>query len=82
MKPATKLPWDQIAMAVFESHGEKKVAQCSSTADASYVRHACNAYPKLVEVLKEAIADLCNTGAPQDWIENYTQFLDELGEEA
>lgn len=70
MKPATELPWDQLAHAVYEKNGDKKVAQCTRTADASYVRHACNAYPKLVEALRV----IAQKNAAEDSTEGFNEW--------
>jgi hypothetical protein len=68
MKPATKLPWHiglkQAERIVYDATGW---AVCNATVyhvkedaddckkNAAYIAHACNAYPKLVEALREIV---------------------------
>jgi hypothetical protein len=67
MKPSTPLPWREFQgeeswdiigangdhIACMEPHEEERTAEQS--ADAPYIAHAANAYPKLVEALRENI---------------------------
>lgn len=82
MKPATPLPW-KFAAAVQNNGpnyfvvgtgrwGEPSAADCAREADAAYVAHAANAYPRLVEVLR-ALADSSHGGM------SAARFLDDAG---
>jgi hypothetical protein len=48
--------------------------------DAHYIAHAANAYPKLVEALKEAKSDLAESASLQAAYFNADALLRELGE--
>jgi len=50
-KPATPLPWRQKTFAVLDA-GDEGVAETYERGDTSYIAHACNHYPELVEALK------------------------------
>lgn len=61
-KPATPLPWDWMSndkeggagIVVLRSDGQiEEVAADATRADAAYIVHACNAYPRLVAALRE-----------------------------
>lgn len=54
-KPATPLPWRQKTFAVLDA-GDEGVAETYERGDTSYIAHACNHYPELVEALKELVA--------------------------
>lgn len=66
MKPKNPLPWepDEIGdtggenpVGVYNIYSERnRVAEYLNEGDAKYIAHACNAYPKLVEALREMVA--------------------------
>jgi hypothetical protein len=62
-KPASELPWEVVKEIVCWSPSDdelEEVAVCTKLAhckaDASYIAHAANAYPKLVEALKRIVS--------------------------
>ena len=67
MKPATALPWtiEQIGVTDAGPRGvdgvfdigplERRISTVAGLEDAAYIAHACNAYPKLVEALREIV---------------------------
>ncbi len=95
-KPATPLPW--IGWTARKHHqvwGDNRnrliaeVRQLSgpngfeSSQDAAYIAHAANAYPKLVEALKGALAALEFNGLLSDQYDAHSKrraLLAELGE--
>jgi hypothetical protein len=98
IKPATSLPWHEYEVAGINrwriANSEYTVASATSTgvrerdeANASYIAHAANAYPKLVEALR-LIRDLTYTDAEGPELRNQnarnhcraSDLLRELGE--
>jgi hypothetical protein len=88
-EPETPLPWQntgdvdnsQVYRDVFRVRegGADFVAEaCISTQDASYIVHACNAYPKLVEFLQRIASESRVAG----WVttRDAIELLKELGE--
>ena len=85
MKPGTPLPWKVGCLSPCRypfypiASGEHNVAQVQiyarggSKIDAAYIVHAANAYPRMVEELRAALATAENAGA-------ITALLRELGE--
>lgn len=75
MTPESPLPWTlEDAIVITDGRYVIDVGDCNmSLVDAAYVVHACNAYPKLIAVLKH-----CARGY-QD--EDAEQLLGELGED-
>lgn len=59
IKPATPLPWKRVANGRVLSIPDYGQVTSSDTypRDAAYIVHACNAYPKLVEALREWLAN-------------------------
>lgn len=53
-KPATPLPWRQKTFAVLDA-GDEGVAETYERGDTSYIAHACNHYPELVEALRNMV---------------------------
>ena len=81
--PATPLPYitnkrEEVAAA----NDFRTVARCvhasNAPQDAAYIVHAANAYPKLVEALKEAIA---TTSPDSAFLESRVALLRSLGED-
>lgn len=96
MKPATPLPWNVPAKYPRYVEGGSLQGVCKTysasvgggdSQDASYIAHATNAYPKLVEALRELMLrcdgpeGICKDG---DNIQTHNAhgLLRELGEEA
>jgi hypothetical protein len=50
--PATPLPWEHSMQYVQAVEGHMSLAHCYGGGNSSYIAHACNAYPKLVEALR------------------------------
>jgi hypothetical protein len=59
--PATSLPWAEpvnYGASKFEIQGQNsRLATIDKLPDAAYIVHAANAYPKLVEALRETLRD-------------------------
>lgn len=84
--PATPLPWIADARALiardnytFAIVGNPATEVVDDQSDARYIAHACNAYPRLVEAVRELL----------DWADSKDQrvisiraILRELGEDA
>lgn len=86
MKPATPLPWKTLADIVVSVGGKSEITVADfmgalepRLANSAYAAHACNAYPKLVEALREACFDLRRHEATVSASEA-EQVLRELGE--
>ncbi len=91
--PATPLPWETLPAArsnlVHVETSTDHAPVCSlpkaRADDAAYIAHAANAYPKLVEALRDAANGLDTTGqtTPQSNAarNNARALLRELGEE-
>ena len=92
-KPATPLPWriGQVSPARFPAYpvigGEHIVADVSirarggSDKDAAYIAHACNAYPRLMDMVR----DLLYSAVPETFgdkpvVRDARALLAELGE--
>lgn len=59
-KPSTSLPWETIKLpGYYGVVNEQDLRACESqdSKDAAYIVHAANAYPKLVEALRETLRD-------------------------
>lgn len=57
-RPATALPWHDIGINwVQPREGEVNTPRENLTADYLYLLHAANSYPRLVEALRELLAD-------------------------
>lgn len=59
-QPATPLPWTQPNRTSMKLHpvdggGRHGFVVATQKQDAAYITHAANAYPKLVEALRDAI---------------------------
>jgi hypothetical protein len=95
MKPATKLPWhlglkqaerivyDATGWAVCNAtvyHGKEDAGDCQK--NAAYIAHACNAYPKLVEALREQISQYIGDFGPDHPATKIRVLLAELGEQS
>lgn len=69
VKPATALPWDWDSQRTYDGDNYPYIPECSFIAgligltgnyegdsqDCAYVKHACNAYPKLVAALRDVL---------------------------
>ena len=76
-KPETPLPWwsntSSIIPRIFgPEHGLRGNADQvpANGKDAAYIVHACNAYPRLVEALRNAVADADRAQQGQ-WISRF-----------
>jgi hypothetical protein len=86
--PATPLPWFDCSMNwVRQVDREPNAPQRNMAQDSLYAAAACNAYPKLVEALREAINSLDDLmRAPkvkhfrQEEATRFASLLRELGE--
>jgi hypothetical protein len=91
MKPATPLPWHrglkQAEQIVYDAkgwaianatvyHGEADKDECK--ANAAYIAHACNAYPRLVEAINAALKELADLDKRSQEAE-YTELDDVWG---
>ena len=77
MKPETELPWEDNGNEIVAASDRFcGIAGAVDGEDAAYIVHACNAYPKLVEALKEVAASSYGQR------HNAIALLRELGEEA
>ena len=84
-KPATALPWEVDEEATVCGNNSavaftRRRESAYMDEDAAYIAHACNAYPKLVEALREAIGGMEDFGAG-DMRSRAIAALRELGEE-
>jgi hypothetical protein len=55
--PESELPWvydARLKQIIFGEHYGVTEAKQVSEDDATYIVHACNAYPKLIEMVREA----------------------------
>ena len=88
-KPATPLPWksvqaDQGSFSTFWILDEEREDADVDDQNADYIAHAANAYPKLVEALRNALEQIDHQAASAaGWpdSENARILLRELGEE-
>jgi hypothetical protein len=83
--PGTPLPWrvsPAKASEVQQASGVWSIGTMGTdgAANAAYIAHCANAYPRLVEALKEAKADLAESDALQAAYFNADALLRELGE--
>jgi hypothetical protein len=77
--PATPLPWKVVDASVFSGKAKVCIAVEYPNGDsAAYIAHAANAYPKLVEALRE---ELFNFGDRVKAHERHRALLRSLGEE-
>ena len=96
MKPSTPLPWAVNRCGIYDGDGgllsatgDDDTAPEDQLANAAYIVHACNAYPRLVEALRNGIEDSCpplpkNHRALSDgpkWVVEARALLRELGED-
>jgi hypothetical protein len=89
-QPAIRLPWTAVANEVIARGNkiDRGIATASGPKeagdkDAAYIAHACNAYPKLVEELREADArERISKRIPNDFETNISSLLRALGEAA
>lgn len=57
-KPSTSLPWEPIKLPGHYgvvNEQDLRVCESQDSEDAAYIVHAANAYPKLVEALRNAL---------------------------
>ena len=88
MKPATPLPWNMqdggrsnLAHVEAEADGAQVCSiNKKRVADAGYIMHAANAYPRLVEALRACLIDMQPGVDYADHIVNGHALLRELGE--
>lgn len=90
-KPATPLPWivnkkDEICSAK-DFYDVAKFVRYAGAQDAAYAAHACNAYPRLVAALRDAMsyADYCANNGGQQADRDHARFsalLADIGEDA
>lgn len=90
MKPATSLPWivwnDETGCLIQEeqcefTHVPTSVAEVyRDCKDAAYIVHACNAYPRLVEALREVI-EVWSSYDTSGTLEDARALLAELGKD-
>jgi len=87
--PATPLPWanqpgDDSSHGVLSNwRGEPfEVAANAAPTDAAYIAHAANAYPRLVEALREASVSINSkvVGYERERMNRWISLLRELGE--
>lgn len=64
MKAPDSLPWEQhdYGMGTHIRSTKKPFATALTKANAEYIVHACNAYPRLVGVIGALVADLDRLG--------------------
>ncbi len=83
-KPATALPWHDQRCSVWKLTGSPEVfgvAKCEQEADAAYIVHACNAYPKAIRAAQRALAALRALGHENvQGAKDAAEILRELGE--
>lgn len=89
-KPATPLPWRHVEFGNFargehgaalrQENGEplKHGHNGMAVADAAYIAHVANAYPRLIEALKDCIA---TTDPDSPFFAGRVALLREMGEE-
>lgn len=93
--PATPLPWHNATLRTEQEHESGAVGtpygrfRVNHNKDAAYIAHAANAYPRLVEALRDALALLDEIHAPSRafWSgaparDRGRTLLRELGEES
>lgn len=82
-KPATPLPWrtNQVAKALGGGAILMLPEVTLAGQNAAYIAHACNAYPKLVQALRECLGAISNRECPTTH-ERSSTLLRELGENA
>jgi len=83
MKPATELPWETVGGNIHSDTREivhwryltRSGSEDEQRADAAYIVHTCNAYPRLIATI-ESLVTLLNTiqeqadgPCPMPWIE-------------
>lgn len=87
-QPATPLPWRDLQGKVQDARGyatelplqNPTLAVCvteNQHQDSAYIAHTANAYPKLIEALRDAIA---TTPPNSSFLESRIALLRELGE--
>ncbi len=93
-KPATPLPWAAQPIGVAGKNNdipissiEPNVTDATHAQDAAYIAHACNAYPRLVEALRQALDFIADRSDDLDEGEQHAvgsadALLRELGEGA
>lgn len=72
-KPATALPWGALPY----KSGDREREQIAQ--DDVYELHAANAYPKLVEAIKDSLHGHCDVGSQSSAL--FLRVLRELGED-
>ena len=81
--PATPLPWKGPSSVKSSMFPPFLIRGEIPTADAAYIAHACNSYPKLVEALRDCAEWLCEAHQGSDqWERGHAAraLLSELGE--
>lgn len=88
MKPATPLPWNVVGNGytvwaeneIIFSANSPRMRGTNANKDAAYIVHAANAYPGMVETVRDFILDTRNELGPD--ISRLEALLRELGEAA
>ena len=93
MKPATPLPWSiataahHVQLSAVSSGSALRTVEVlgfdrdANEKDTAYLAHAANAYPKLVEALRQAIAADPSQAKGDGHLSPAVALLRELGEE-
>ena len=80
-KPSTSLPWEPIKLPGHYgvvNEQDLRVCESQDSEDAAYIVHAANAYPKLVEAIKDSLHGHCDVGSQSSAL--FLRILRELGE--